>query len=423
MHGRRTRSLALLLSVLGLSPSVNAMGIYANVAIVGESLPPWREGELDIHHINTGRGESQVLILPDGTSLLIDMSGKTNEQAPFLLPTRPDASRPPGEWVARYVRRVLPAGMEKLDYAMISHFHGDHMGSIAPDSPGSANGYQLSGITQVAESIRMAKVIDRGWPGYDYPALISNATMNNYRQFLDWQIRNTGMVVEAFRPGRNDQIVLMHARDDYPQFEIRNLYANGQVWTGAGISVRSLFPQPSDIAQSDHPGENKLSIALRVRYGAFDYYTGGDLSALDEETTFEPAAWKNVEYAVANACGPVDVMKANHHGSWDANSVPFLAAIQPRVIVVDARADGHPAVNTYKRMTSERVWTGERDIFITNVSEATARTTYGVDKAASVQGHVVIRVERGGARYHVLVLDDADERMRIKAVHGPYESN
>ena len=413
----------MLLPLLALSSSACAWQQGAMGAVPGESLPPWREGELDIHHINTARGEAQLMVLPDGTSVLIDMSGKTSEQAPFLLPTRPDASRPPGEWVARYVRRVLPAGAVKLDYALISHFHGDHMGTIVPDSPRSPHGYQLSGITQVAELVDIAKVIDRGWPRYDYPVPMKSAMMDNYRQFLDWQIRNRGLEVETFEPGRNDQIALLHGRGNYPQFEIRNLYANGLVWTGQGAATRSLFPPLDGIPREHHPGENKLSIALRVRYGAFDYYTGGDLSAVDEEVTFEPDAWKNVEPPVAHATGPVDVMKANHHGSWDANSIPFLTKLRPRVIVVPARADGHPAVNTYKRMTSQKVWAGERDIFITNVSDATARTTYGVDKAASVQGHVVIRVERGGARYRVFVLDDANETMGVLSVHGPYESN
>lgn len=397
--------------------------LEASVPEPGKPLPAWREGELDIHHINTGRGEAQLLILPDGTSVLVDMSGKTIEQAPFSLPTRPDASRPPGEWVARYVRRVLPSGMKKLDYALISHFHGDHMGVIVPGSPYSPNGYQLSGITQVAESLPITKLIDRDWPSYDYPAPISNPTMENYRRFLDWQIRNHGMKVEKFEPGRNDQIALVHAGKSYPQFEIRNLYANGLLWTGEGRTTRSLFPPLKEVAQTDYPSENKLSIAFRVRYGVFDYYTGGDLSAQDEEVSFEPPAWKNVEPAVAKVCGPVDAMKANHHGSWDANSIPFLAALRPRVIVVGARAEGHPAINTYRRMTSKRVWPGERDIFVTNVSDATARTTYGLNEAASTQGHVVIRVESGGARYRVFVLDDANEAMQIKTVSGPYESN
>ncbi len=39
---------------------------------IGKPLPAWTPGTLDIHQISTGRGNSALLILPDGTSLLID---------------------------------------------------------------------------------------------------------------------------------------------------------------------------------------------------------------------------------------------------------------------------------------------------------------------------------------------------------------
>ena len=50
----------------------------------------------------------------------------------------------------------------------------------------------------------------------------------------------------------------------------------GLLWTGEGETVRALFPSAERMAEQGVPGENKLSIALHVRYGAFDYYTGGD---------------------------------------------------------------------------------------------------------------------------------------------------
>ena len=392
--------------------------------LVGAPLPAWREGEMDIHHINTGRGEAQLMILPDGTSLLVDMSGKTVERPPFSLPTRPDASRPPGEWVARYVRRVLPQGADKIDYALISHFHGDHMGAIVPESPLASNGaYRLSGITEIAEHLRIGRVIDRAWPDYDYPEPIRDVTVANYRAFLAWQVQHRGLEVERFQPGRNDQLVLTHDARPYPQFKIRNLYANGVLWTGAGDETRNLFPPFAAWPEHDRPDENKFSIAFRVSYGLFDYFTGGDLSSINEEIASAPPEWGNVEPLVGQAAGPVEAMKANHHGSWDSNSIPFLAALRPRVIVVGSRAEGHPSVNTWRRMTSRRVWSGERDIFVTNVSPATAITTYGIDTTArSTQGHVVIRVAQGGASFRVFVLDDAAEEMTVKAVFGPYTS-
>lgn len=391
---------------------------------IGAPLRPWRKGEMDIHHINTGRGEAQLLILPDGTSLLVDMSGKTVERPPFSLPTRPDSSRAPGEWVARYLQRVLPPSAPGIDYALISHFHGDHMGAIVDSSPWAANGaYRLSGITEVAEHLPIAKVIDRAWPDYDYPRPISDRTMTNYRTFLAWQAEHNHLQVERFQPGRADQLILVHDADAYPQFHIRNLYANGVLWTGQGAATRALFPASETWPEDDQPDENKFSIAFRVSYGPFDYFTGGDLSSINEETAATPPDWGNVEPLVGQATGPVDAMKANHHGSWDSNSIPFLAALRPRVIVIGSRADGHPSVNTWKRMTSQRVWPGPRDIFVTNVSPATATTTYGIaETAKSTQGHVVIRVNEGGASFRVFVLDDATEDMMVKAAFGPYLS-
>ena len=414
--------LSLLAAALVAAPGV-CSAATADAVEVGKPLPPWQAGSLDIHHINTGRGEAQLIVLPDGTSVLVDASGKTVEKAPFSLPTRPDASRPPGEWVARYAQRVLPQPERGIDYAVISHFHGDHMGVIVADSPRSRQGdYQLSGITEVAEHLRIGTVIDRDWPDYRWPARIENATMRNYRRFLDWQRTHRQLRVERFEPGRGDQIVPLHDARRWPQVQVRNLAANGQVWTGLGDGRRQWVPPLASLAPEQYPVENKLSIAFRLSYGRFDYYTGGDLSAGEKETEASPEAWQDVERLVGLACGPVEAMKANHHGSWDANSLPFLAALRPRVIVVGSRAEGHPSVNTWKRMTSQGAWPGERDIFVTNVSAATAMTTFGIDQARGAQGHVVIRVAPGGDSYRVLMLDDRDERMTVTSISGPYRA-
>ena len=35
-------------------------------------LPKWQEGYMDIHTIATGRGDATLVIMPDGTTLMID---------------------------------------------------------------------------------------------------------------------------------------------------------------------------------------------------------------------------------------------------------------------------------------------------------------------------------------------------------------
>ena len=41
-------------------------------APVSKALPAWRPGVLEIHPIATNRGNSALLILPDGTTMMVD---------------------------------------------------------------------------------------------------------------------------------------------------------------------------------------------------------------------------------------------------------------------------------------------------------------------------------------------------------------
>ena len=114
-------------------------GAWAQVA--GQAPPPWSPGTLDIHRISTGKGDAVFYIFPDGTTMLVD-PGATGRQGPRVTAQRPDASRTPGEWVVRYIRRMLaPGSKPALDYALLTHFHGDHMGDLCrirnPRHPGS----------------------------------------------------------------------------------------------------------------------------------------------------------------------------------------------------------------------------------------------------------------------------------------------
>lgn len=397
-----------------------AMGAALAGQEAGRPLPPWEPGLLDIHRISTGKGDAVFFILPDGTTLLVD-PGATGREGPRVTEQRPNNSRTPGAWVLRYLRERWPAGFsQRLDYALLTHFHDDHMGAIRPDSKRSEKGpYQLSGITEVLDGIPATTLIDRGWPAYDYPAPLKNRTMENYRAFVEFQQRQPGVKVERFQPGRNDQIVLRHAPAKYPTFEVRNVASNGEVWTGVASETRHHFPALSEIAEADWPSENMCSIVLRMSYGKFDYYMGGDIPGIVDDGS---PMWHDVETPVAQAVGPVDVAVLNHHGSIDSENPYFLSALRPRVHVFSVWSPGQPGPRVLHRLVSERLYPGPRDIFATNMTEAAKVVIMNISKVISQHGHIVIRVENGGNSYRIFILDDTAETYRVLATHGPYES-
>ncbi|MEK7408455.1 MAG: MBL fold metallo-hydrolase [Acidobacteriota bacterium] len=411
----RFRSLSAIVLAVFLALCVN----QAEGQAVGEVLPRWAPGTLDIHRISTGRGDAVLYIFPDGTAMLVDPGAET--EGPRVTRQRPDASRSPGEWVVRYVQHVLPHPSESaLDYALLTHFHADHMGGLVSSSPPSRSGqFKLSGITEVGEHIRIRKMLDRAWPDYNSPVPLTDPMVKNYQAFLAWQIRHNGMRVERFQPGRNDQIVMLHAPRDYPQFEVRNVAASGEIWTGVGTATRQHFPPVEEAPPKGRPTENDCSIVFRIRYGNFDYFAGGDLPGGEDDGA---PSWHDVETPVAKVVGPVDVNVLNHHGSADAENEFFVRTLRPRVHVFSAWSTSHPDACVLRRLLSTRLYPGARDIFATNMSDANKLVVPELSKLKSDQGHIVIRVAEGGDTYRIMILDDSAETYRIIAVHGPYES-
>jgi beta-lactamase superfamily II metal-dependent hydrolase len=415
-------SLRKLLRCLSIIFTVTALrgSVAENPSVparAGSVLPDWTEGGLDIHFINTGRGETSFLILPDSTTLLVD-AGAAPAEPNWSTPAKPNESRRPGEWIARYIERVIrPLPLHQIDAAVISHFHIDHMGAIDKNSPvSSLGGYQLGGLTEVAEHIPLRRLIDRNWPDYNWPVPLDDLKMRNYRQFVARQTAKNGLKVERFVPGRNDQIELVHNKARYPKFEIRNIAANGCVWTGRNTEAQNHFPA------NVIPAENKCSIALRIVYGKFDYFTGGDLDVSEVEYGSPGEEWKNIEEPVAKVTGAVEVMKANHHANFDANSVFLLRALRPQVVVASTWGQSQPSMNVYRRLLSKKTYPGPRELFFTNMMASTMSALH-IDHLKNPTGHIVIRVKPGGDEFHVYVLDDTNENQTIKAVCGPFRSN
>jgi beta-lactamase superfamily II metal-dependent hydrolase len=401
----------------------------------GEPLPPWREGYLDLHHINTGRGDAALYILPDGTTFLFDAGEMPPDDSPRRTSPHPNASQPAYIWIARYLRKFMPpVSGGALDYAVISHFHNDHFGGYYEGAPVAKDGqYVCSGMTGVGDEIKIRTMIDRGYPDYNYPNQLKSLRKSypnlpevpamgrgivNYWKFLDYHVANSGMKVEGLKAGRDDQIVLVHNRKKYPSFRVVNVKSNGTIWTGQGQATFEHFVPYNDSVEI---GENPLSNAIRIDYGDFRYYTGGDCPGVVD---LGQPKWNDVGTAVAKAVGEVDVATLDHHGNRDAHNEFNVKTLRPRVWIGQSWSADHPGHDVLRRITSQYLYEGPRDLFATNMMEAN-RIVIGplIDRSyKSTEGHIVVRVMPGGGEYFVIILNDENEKNEITAVFGPYQT-
>lgn len=396
-------------------------------------LPPWRPGYLDIHHINTGRGDASFMVFPDGTTLLVD-AGDMSETHPRTTSSRnapllPDRSKTAPGWIVDYIEQFMPLETKRvLDYALITHYHDDHFGELDPLRKRAPQGYALTGIMEVGSLIPIKKLIDRG---FDHPIDLKDSkvqegeafskdpygmvpTLREYWKFIESQAHGKGMANEALKVGSDRQIVLVHYPQDYPGFSVRNLASSGRIWTGFNDSVLSLF-QPGE-----YPGENPLSNAIRIDYGKFNYYTGGDIAGIDPLGQSDMDA---VESHLAPVVGAVDVATLNHHGNRDSQNPYFVRTLRPRVWIQQNWTADQPGEEVLRRLLSTGLYPGPRDLFSTLMLPATKEVIGGrLDQYKGQRGHIVVRVLDQGETYWIYQLDDTTKERKIIAEHGPYRS-
>jgi beta-lactamase superfamily II metal-dependent hydrolase len=412
-----------LYAIIGILISLSAV---VHTPVIAQTLPPWQEGYFDIHHINTGSGNCTFMIFPDGTTLLVD-AGDVNRtvramgQSPLkIAPRLPHDSLTAAQSMMLYIRKTLPA-ITAIDYGLVTHFHGDHYGVINAKSKTSEKGnYRLTGITEINEYLPIGTLIDRNYPSYHYPVDIrrhhfDSTTFVNYLGFVNARKISAAFVTESLRVGSRGQIV--PKKSHQYDFGVRNIKANGEIWSGTKEGTVSILP---DHINAQDYNENPLSIALKISYGKFDYFTGGDMTGIKGNGLPD---WFDVETPVGKIVNHVEAMALNHHGVRDATNEDFLRALSPNVIIQQSWSSNHPGEEVLHRMISKDIYPAPRDIFATYVHGETI-TTYGpwFNAYKSLRGHIVIRVLSPGNEFYVYVLNDSDVNLPIVKSFGPYSS-
>lgn len=401
-----------------------AAGCSSVMDEVGKPYKGWKQGEFDIHHIHTGMGEANFFIMPDGTSMLIDsgdMGPNDPEwERPRVFPPIPDCEFHPGRYVANYILRVNP-NEDKVDYFMASHFHDDHIclaGGGAEMTQGRNPDYFLSGVAETGEYIQFGKFYDRGYPDYDYPVVMIDRHLDNYRNFVANHVKQNGSVQEKFNVGELNQIAMTHKPSKYSDlFSIRNIAANGEVWTGEGMETIRYYDL-NDENITGRQNENTKSLVLRMDYGPFSYYTGGDVAGrlLDENGNHI-----NVEAKTGEACGEVDVCKTNHHAYKDAMTEDFVNAVNPDHYISCAWDIWHTQPQLMERMlTRTDGMIFHQFVWPEFLEEHKNASWY--DRLYKDGGHIVVKAYDKGRSYKIYILDSTNEDMIVKAVFGPYSA-
>ena len=369
-------------------------------AVIGQTLPDWTPGTMDIHVINAGRGECSFMIFPDGTTMAIDAGEYVDYKGKYPnVAARPDSTVRPYQVYAGYIRHFLPKGHDRIDYFVLTHYHMDHMGRVEKQFAKDPQGhYCLSGVTALYSEIPFGKLVDRSYPDYSETVKLpsTSGNLDFYKDFVNYNVEHRSMEAEKCRVGTSEQFPLLYDSAKYPDFQVFCYASGGVVWTG---------DQKENIGAER---ENALSCSLLMSYGDFDYFTSGD----SNETGI-------VSIVAASISRKVDAMKCTHHMS---NPLPVsveMTAFRPQAVLTTSfyvRKD-QPQQSLIQK------YGDKADLFFTNIDPSLVASAPEIySKCAGIGGHFVIRIEKGGKSFMIYHLDDTDFSYRVKAVSGPYQS-
>jgi competence protein ComEC len=236
--------------------------------------------KLRVFFIDVEGGQSTLFVTPAGESLLIDTGWPGNG----------------GRDADRIAAEAKKAGLSKIDYVLLTHYHDDHVG----------------GLPQLVARIPVGTFIDHG-PNRE---LDHGVTEHGYAEYQ--KVLATGA----------SKHITVKTGDILPikGFRATVVSADGALLAkplpGAGQPNAACQTSPTKPADQT---ENSRSLGLEINFGKLNLIDLGDLTWDKEMQLMCPI----------NKLGHIDVYIVSHHGWYQSSSPAFVHGIHPRVAIMD----------------------------------------------------------------------------------------
>ncbi len=268
-------SLRTTLSLLAVLSSGLLVAAPAPAAAPGHTA-----GHLKIYFVDVEGGQSTLFVTPAGQSLLIDTGWQDNN----------------GRDADRIVAAAKEAGLSRIDYVLLTHYHEDHVG----------------GVPQLVARIPVGTFIDHG-PNRE---LDHGITEHGYAEYQ-----------KVLASGKSKRI-LAHPGDLLPieGMTARVISADGALIEKPlqGAGAPNPFCKVSEVRPADQT-ENARSLGIEITFGKLKILDLGDLTWDKEMQLMCPD----------NKLGRVDILVVSHHGWYQSSSPALVDAIHARVAIMD----------------------------------------------------------------------------------------
>ena len=283
-------------------------------ALLYAAAPAPAADTMDVHVIDVEGGKSVLIVSPSGESLVYDIGSPGRE----------------GRDVNRVVEALQAAGIKQIDYLVISHYDGDHMGDVP----------------LLASKFPIRRIIDNG-----PPKTTNKGIPQRYETYA--------VVRDKLNP------LVVHPGDKLPirGIDITVVAAGTRVIEKplpGGGSPNAACAGATQEAEIPDDLEDNMSIGLLVTFGRFRMLDLADLEAHYQYKLMCPN----------NPIGPVDVYHVSVHGQDKGISPVFDHAVGARVALM---GNGPLKGGSLKAWRTLKSAPGLEDIWMSHYSVANAK--------------------------------------------------